>query len=453
MKKFSWIFTGVVGLVGFAAPCVAQTTPSSPPAVSRATDNAVQQASFFQRPWQPRLCPPSCAPADPSNPNLPPPPTSTTPPDDQLPTEGRYKSSFGMGTAVSAGFGIGASVASAAAGLPVPQNNARTATITSTSTPLIMPGLLTAATTQTVFPVDRVFFDYGYFSRFAVTSPNGAVPGFNLNQFNVGVEKTFFNGMASLYVSVPFLSATQNVSGQDLNGLGDVSAGLKLLVYQNRDTGTAFSTGFTVAAPTAHSTTVTTTSSLVLTFTGLNGQSVPGLPVGTILPSGQPLQGPTVTTTVNPTYLQPWVGGLFVRDRFFMHEYFGVLIPTDSRVATIINNNLTFGYEVYRDPSRVISSITPTFGVQMLLPVNHVSNTAGSTQTQTPVNINCLITTFPTSQLPVNQSFGFPDQVFLTAGAQLGLGERCMFSAGVVLPVVGPRGYTIGGTFGLTFLY
>jgi hypothetical protein len=371
-----------------------------------------------------------------------------------LPTEGRYKSSFGIGTAVSAGFGIGASVASAAAGLPVPQNNARTAVITSSSTPLIMPGLLTAATTQTVFPIDRVSFDYGYFNRFAITSPTGAIPGFNLNQFNIGVEKTIFDGLGSIYVSVPFLNATQNISGQDINGPGDVSAGFKVLIYQDRDSGTAFSAGLTVAAPTAHSTTVTTTSSLALTFTGLNGMNAAGIaPVGSLLPNGQPLQGPTVTTTVNPTFVQPWIGGVLVRDGFFVHEYFGLLVPTDHRIATIINNNVTMGYELYRDSSRFVSSITPTFGVQMLLPVNHISNTAGSTQSQIPVNIDCLITTFPASQLPVNQSFGFPDQVFLTAGAQVGLGERCLFGAGVVVPVVSPRGYAVGASFGLTFLY
>ena len=35
--------------------------------------------------------------------------------------------------------------------------------------------------------------------------------------------------------------------------------------------------------------------------------------------------------------------------------------------------------------------------------------------------------------------FGFSDQLFLTYGVQLGLGERAMLSTGIITPVVGPR--------------
>ena len=132
MKRFLWFLTGPVALVGSVMPGAAQSPPTSPPAAIQVTDNAIQPASFFPRPWHRRVCPPGMsppvAPADPSKPAMP--PTSTIAPAEALPTDGRYKSSFGTGTAVSAGFGIGAAVAAAAAGLPIPQNNARTATIT-----------------------------------------------------------------------------------------------------------------------------------------------------------------------------------------------------------------------------------------------------------------------------------------------------------------------------------
>jgi hypothetical protein len=459
VKKYAWMFAIPMALMGTVLPCAAQVLPSAPPV----NDDATRPASYFPRPLNQRTapcpCPPSLGtptvPSDPTKKSPDSAPQQPTAPPGELPSETGYKSSFGLGTATSAGAGIGASAASAAAGLPAttnganisPSGNAHVATVTNTSTPLIIPGLFTAASVQSVMPMDRVSFDYGYFNRFAISSPTGPTAGFNLNQFNIGIEKTIFNGMASVYVSVPFLSATDNISGQDINGLGDVNVGFKVLFFQDKETGTALSGGMTVAAPTAHSTTFSSTSTLNLTFTG---PTQPGLPIGANLPV-TPL---TTTTTVNPTFLQPWIGGLWARDGFFVQEYFGVLVPTDNRISTIINNNVTLGYEIYRNPNGFLSSITPTFGVQLLLPVSNVNNSVGSTTSQVPVDINCLTTSYAqiAGQIP-NSSFGFPDQVFLTAGGQFGLGQSAMLSASVVVPVAGPRGYSVGATVGLNFFY
>jgi hypothetical protein len=444
MKPITWMIAGPIAFAGLALPCAAQTN-LLPKHIHPVNDNTVIPAGHFRRLQPP--CPPCPELGKPVEPkDAPRPDPSPAPaPSDAVPSFGGYKSSYGMGTPVSAGLGIGGSVASAAAGLPIPQANARSATITSNSTPLIMPGLLTAASTQAAIPVDRIFFDYGYFNRFAISSPTGAIPGFNLHQFNIGIEKTLFDGNASVYVSVPFLHATSNISGQDINGLGDVNVGLKYMLWKNADTGSAFTAGFTVAAPTARSTTVTNT--LNVTFTGGTQPAVVPTPppVGTVLPF-------TITTTINPTYLQPWAAGLWVADRFFVHEYFGILIPTDDRVSTFINNNLTIGYNVFENPCGLVSSITPVIGVQLLLPVNHINNSVGSTTTTIPANITC-IGPYPIDQLPGLDSFSFPSQVFLSGGFQIGLGERALFSAGVVVPVAGPRGYEVGATAGLTYFY
>src|SRR5437867_1363290 len=107
MRKFSWILTGPAAVLGFVMTCAAQTTPSSPPAVVQTADSCARPLAFFTRPWHQRLCPPSVALVDPSSPaKLPDPSIPTTPTADPLPTEGGYKSSFGLGTTVSAGFGI-----------------------------------------------------------------------------------------------------------------------------------------------------------------------------------------------------------------------------------------------------------------------------------------------------------------------------------------------------------
>jgi hypothetical protein len=450
MKPIAWMLAAPIALAAMTAPGWAQTPMTLPKSALPANDGGVVPAQLLRR-WQPAPCqtcptPELGKPMEPVDPSkLPSSTPETAPTAESTPSFGGYKSSFGQGTPISAASGIGGAVASAAAGLPIPQANAKTATVTTNATPLIMPGLLTAATSQNATPLDRVFFDFGYFNRFAISSPTGAVPGFNLNQFNVGVEKTILNGNASVYAIVPFLYATSNISGQSIDGLGDVSAGFKFVLWRNLDTGSIWSAGMTVAAPTARATTVTNT--LNVTFTGGTQPAVvPNPPpVGTILPF-------SITARINPTYLQPYAAGMWVLDRFFIHEYFGVLIPTDDRVSTLINNNVTMGYNIYSNPYASVSSITPVFGVQALLPVNHISNSVSPTTTTVASNIPC-IGPYPTDQLPNLNSFGFPTQIFLSAGAQIGLGQRCLFSAGVVVPVAGPRGYQVGATAGLSYFY
>ena len=110
------------------------------------------------------------------------------------------------------------------------------------------------------------------------------------------------------------------------------------------------------------------------------------------------------------------------------------------------------GYNIYENPCSMVSSITPVYGVQLLLPVNHINNSVSPTSTTVPANITC-IGPYPLDQLPGFDSLGFPSQVFLSGGVQIGLGERMLLSAGVVVPVAGPRGYNVGATVGLSYLY
>jgi hypothetical protein len=440
MKRLAWMLAAPLALAALAMPAMAQSHPFLP---------RLGESGFFSRFCQRRpavmLGTPAEVVVDPKKKTeTPVPQPQPQPMQDTPPGETPYKGSVGLGTNVSAGFGVGASVAAAAAGLPIPQANATSATITSNTTPLIFPGLFTAAVSQSAVPTDRVFFEYGYTDRFAVAGPTGPRAGFNLNTYTIGVEKTFFDNMASIYVSVPFLDATSNRSGQPIDGIGNVNAGFKILFWRDMQTGSALSGGFTVSAPTGRDTEFR--QRLDITFTGGTQPAlVPNPPpVGTILTATQ-------TTRLNPTYLQPYVAGLWVRDRLFVHEYFGVIVPTDSRVATIINNNLTIGYEIYNNPNGMLRTITPIAGVQLLLPTNHVNNSATPTTTTVAANITCLDTTIP-SQL-ANQAFGFPNQVFLSGGAQFGLGDRALFSAGVVVPVAGPRGFNIGVSVGLNYFY
>jgi hypothetical protein len=155
-------------------------------------------------------------------------------------------------------------------------------------------------------------------------------------------------------------------------------------------------------------------------------------------------------TSVNPTFLQPWFAGLFIYDRFFMHEYLGVIVPTDGRIATFLNYDCTVGYSVYRAESgSILSSVTPTAGVHLLLPINHVGppGAPGAT-TFVPFDAKGNL-----PAPPAPGSFTYPHQVYLTGGLQIGIGQRFLLSAAVIVPVSGPRTSTIGGTVGLNYFY
>ncbi|HVS36367.1 MAG TPA: hypothetical protein VMS17_12445, partial [Gemmataceae bacterium] len=139
---------------------------------------------------------------------------------------------------------------------------------------LILPGLLTAAQVDGAVPANRLFVDYGYFNEFrsvaatATLTPaargtlqptvqSRTIDGFNLNRYDFGVEKTFFNGCASVMVRAPILEAADNVAGQPIDGFGDVEAGIKCEILRDCETGDALTGGCDVAIPTGRAETFT----------------------------------------------------------------------------------------------------------------------------------------------------------------------------------------------------
>jgi hypothetical protein len=290
------------------------------------------------------------------------------------------------------------------------------------ASPLLSPGFLTAATAQSPFTLNRVFFNYALYDQFqfatAAVGPAGSMTrqsAFNLNQFNVGFEKTLLDGMVSVYVQAPFLYASNNVTTQTINGPGDLSAGFKVMIAGSQQTGNALSAGLTVAAPTAHP------GQFAMSLT-TNGH-------GTVIPNGP-------TTSVNPTFLQPWIAGQLSWNKWFVQEYIGVLVPLPNQIVPSINNNLALGYRMFNCgcPDHWISSLTPMLNAQVFVPLATTAN-PGTTGTG------------PT--LPIS----FPTQLFLTEGCQLGIGQRVSIFGGVVEPVVGPRAFNIGATFGANLYF
>jgi hypothetical protein len=318
---------------------------------------------------------------------------------------------------------------------------------TLSQTPIILPGLFTAMSVEPARPMDRVFASYGYFDKFNVNRAGVLSPGFNLNLFTVGAEVTFMEGRGSIYARAPFLYAADNTSGQPIDGIGDVSAGIKFALLCDRETGSALSAGMTVAAPTGRDSIVTTSRNSVL----VNGVLAPGPFTFTENGTTLTVPGPT-TTRINPTFLQPWLGGVLVMDRLFVQEYLGLVVPTDDRVSTFINNDVGVGYRVYCNQGSLLSSITPTVDAQFLLPLNHQGTGVGTTGNLPLTVPPGGTTTFP-SVNPGPLTVNSPYQVFVSGALQFGLADRALLSTGIVTPVVGPKAYSVGFNMGFNLFF
>ena len=459
MHRSAWMWAGLVAVSAGAGVAHAQTPVAPAPPIS------VGGAKGWAPAWN---GPPSCCPTlpplvapSPTPGSTPTPTPSPTPAPTESPTGTSEFRTFGQTNLVQSNLalaGSGTSATSAAASTGAAAGSATTPSTLSTLTPTILPGLLTAASVQSPRPMDRVFFAYSYLDRFQVvgggvplppsalvpgtvptaltTSPAIRQPGFNLNVYYLGVEKTFFNGMASVYVLAPFLQATNNVTTQAIDGFGNLSAGFKAVLLSDASSGSLLSGGFTASVPTGHSTTYATSQLATI-----------------IAPATTPTVLTTSTRTTNPTYLQPWLAGLLAGDRVFVQEYLGVIIPTDTAVSTFINNDIAVGYRMYRGaPGSFISAVTPIVDLQALLPVNHVGSATSGTIAGTPIG-NAGAAIIPPTPIFGSNNLTFSDQIFLTSGVQIGLGNRAVFSTGIITPLAGPKAFNWGVTAGLNFFY
>ncbi len=115
---------------------------------------------------------------------------------------------------------------------------------------------------QSPLPRDRVFFNYHYFAN-ALTSTTQAstTKATSLNRYTLGVEKTFYNGMASVEVRVPFmggLASEQFADRIDNSGteFGNIGLTVKGLLWTD-NCSQSLSAGLGVTLPTADDSTFT----------------------------------------------------------------------------------------------------------------------------------------------------------------------------------------------------
>ena len=72
-------------------------------------------------------------------------------------------------------------------------------------------------------------------------------------------------------------------------------------------------------------------------------------------------------TSFHSTTLQPYVGFIWNFQRWYLHGFTALDIPTDSNDVTLMYNDIGVGYFLYRNrmEGQAVTAIVPTFEVQV----------------------------------------------------------------------------------------
>jgi hypothetical protein len=242
---------------------------------------------------------------------------------------------------------------------------------------------------QSPIPQDRFFYSFNYFDNLnASVDRRIGSPIQNLQVYHqlFGLEKTFLDGRASIGFRVPLntisFKSTANVAGLggSSTSAGDLSVFLKYAVY--RSDRFLASTGLQITAPTG-----------------------PGA-----------FGGAKYYSYFRDTQIQPFVGSLLTRDRFYVQGFASLAVPTTSSDVTMLFNDVAVGYFAYRslDASRWLTAIVPTAEAHLNTPLNHRG--------------------FSSTDLAST-----PDVLDLTFGVNTEFRRRSILSVGYVTPVTGPK--------------
>jgi hypothetical protein len=213
----------------------------------------------------------------------------------------------------------------------------------------------------------------------------------NLYQESFGFEKTFLDGNASLGLRAPIfqLQGDGSVAQSDF---GDLSVVLKYAVLNDSGSGNLVSTGLVVTLPTGPDTLLLTDGS-----------------------------------ALHPTLLQPFVGGIYNGDRFYLHGFSSLVIPTDQRDAIFWCNDLGVGYDVWRCPCAALTQFTPTLEMHVNTPLTHRGFRS--------------------------EPVGALDSVIFTGGAHFTFCDRMRLTVGIGAPLTGPLPFELDVFTRLNFLF
>lgn len=239
-------------------------------------------------------------------------------------------------------------------------------------------------------PLDRIYLGYNYYHNvYGGLIPNAP----DVHRETIGFEKTFFDGDASFGMRLPFVQITGDGSIGE-NDIGNLTMFFKYAFLNDLDTGNILSAGLAVTVPTGSS----------------------------FLPAGFP--------DINPTILQPYVGGICNFGDFYVHGFSSIAIPTDDDDVTSWFNDIGIGWFAYRaqEPDTLLTAIVPTVELHITTPLNHRGSDGGG-------------------------AIPGIDIVNLTAGVTFGIGENSAINLGVVTPLTGPKPFDVEGLVYFNFRF
>jgi hypothetical protein len=253
---------------------------------------------------------------------------------------------------------------------------------------------------QSPQPQDRVFFSFNYYSNLnASIDKRFDTPIKNVQAFRniFGFEKTFDSGRASFGMVLPLDTLTANSTiqgnfakpGGMSTAVGDLSIFTKFIVRQNMETGSLFSGGLVVTAPTGPA-----------SFAGAN-----------------------YISAIHTTQIQPYIGYIFRRENFFVHGFSSFSFPMNPNDVTLFYNDLGLGYFLYQDknPKQTgwITAIVPTTEIHINTPLNH----------QNPYNANDIS--------------GSANVINLTQGLNVEFNRRSIMTIGIATPITSPKPFDL----------
>jgi hypothetical protein len=242
------------------------------------------------------------------------------------------------------------------------------------------------ADNQSPRPMDRVYAAFNFFDDMNTRNLTGAgIHDVKIFREYFGIEKTFFEGNASVNLRLPVNSITaQGVSPRGSTAVGDLSILMKFALWQDRSTGDLISAGMGIGTPTGPA-----------AFAGASYARAP-----------------------NPAFVQPFLGFIKTFGNFYTQGFTAVDVPFDVNVVTIYYNDLGMGY-FFRasDPEQFLTGFAPSMEVHVNTPLNHRHASAADPA-------------------------GTFDIVNLTFGLTAVTRQRAMISVAFVEPVTGPRPFS-----------
>ena len=202
------------------------------------------------------------------------------------------------------------------------------------------------ADNQTPMPVNRVSFNFNFFDyvnqsvdkRFGV--PINRIQAF---RYIMTIEKTVLNQNASIGFRLPINNV---IGGSNIPGLGksstaagDLGMYFKYALWIDRPAGRVLSVGMAFNFPT-----------------------------GPTQFAGAPW-----IRSIHYTDIQPFLAFQWTQDRWYFLNFAAVDAPTSPRDVTMIYNDMSLGYFVYRntDPGAWLKSVAPTLEIHVNTPTNH----------------------------------------------------------------------------------